>query len=168
MTRITVQRTIAAPPETIFAAVSDVHTLPSRDPAVKRIEFLTETESGVGTRFRETRVHKGKEMVTELEVTEYSTNDRVRMVADSHGTVWDTTFEVKPAGDSAELIVTMDARAHKLMPRLLNPLLKGMFRKGLETYMDTVKTHCEKPQPQTSPIAASPSDGRAGIGAAAK
>ncbi len=38
----------------------------------------------------------GKEAATELEVTEYVKNDRIRFAADSHRTVWDSLFTVKP------------------------------------------------------------------------
>ena len=58
--------------------------------------FLSEVRTGVGTRFRETRLMHGKERSTELEVTEYVENERVRMVADTDGTVWDSVFVVSP------------------------------------------------------------------------
>ena len=94
--------------------------------------------------FRETRRMKSKEMVTELEVTEYELNNYVRMVADSHGTVWDSLFTVKPSGEGTEITITMDARAHKLLPKLLNPVFKGLFRRGLEKHMDGFKAYCEQ------------------------
>ena len=148
MTRIAVSRTIAAPADVVFRTVADIENLPSTVGGVQRVEFLSERRSGVGTRFRETRLHKGREMVTELEVTEYAENQHVRMVADSHGTVWDSLFTVRPSrdpgGDHVELTITMDARAHKLLPKLLNPLLAGMFRKGMEKHMDEVKAFCER------------------------
>ena len=78
-----------------------------------KFEFLSDTHTGVGTRFRETRVMKGKEQPTELEITEYIENERVRMVADSHGTVWDTVFSVALYGDGTRLTMVMDARAYQ-------------------------------------------------------
>ena len=141
MTQVTVKRTIDAPPAVIFKTVSDIENLPNTSEDVLRIEFLTEQRSGVGTRFRETRrMKKDKEMVTELEVTEYDPAGRVRMVADSHGTVWDTLFTVSPEG---ELTISMDCRAHKLLPRLLNPLFKGMFRRGMEKHLDALESYCQ-------------------------
>jgi uncharacterized protein YndB with AHSA1/START domain len=143
MTRITVSKTIAAPTDFVFRTVSDIENLPNTVGDVQSVEFLSERQSGVGTRFRETRMHKGKSMVTELEVTEYAENDHVRMVADSHGTVWDSLFTVRPAGELVELTITMDARPHKLLPKLITPLFKGMFRRGMEKHMDAVKAYCE-------------------------
>jgi len=44
-------------------------------PGITSVEFLSETRSGVGTRFRETRVMNGREATVELEVTEFVEND---------------------------------------------------------------------------------------------
>lgn len=151
MTQVTVTRRIGAPTEIIFNAIADISNLPNTNPDIVGVEFLTEQKSGLGTRFRETRrMNKGKELITELEVTEYAENDRIRMVADTHGTVWDTVFEVKPSGESTELTITMDARAHKLLPRLMNPLFKGLFRKGLEQHMVTFAQFCERASERAS------------------
>ena len=143
MTQITVQRTIDAPLGTVFRAVTEVENLPASIPDVVSVEFLSEARSGVGTRFRETRRMGKREMQTELEVTELVPNERARMVADSHGTVWDTLFTVRPAGDKTELEICMDARPHKLLPRLMNPLMKGVFRGGLQKHLDAVSAYCE-------------------------
>ena len=38
----------------------------------------------------------------------------------------------------------MDARPHKLLPKLVVPLMKGLVRKAIEKDMDAVKAHCER------------------------
>ena len=87
---------------------------------------------------------KGKEATTELEVTEFVENDRIRIMTDSHGAVWDSLFTVKPAEGHTELTLTMDAKPHKLMPKIMIPIMKGFITKGLEKDMDAVKAYCEK------------------------
>ena len=134
---------ISAPVTAVFAAVSDIGNLPQTNPAIVHVEFISETRSGIGTRFIETRLMNGKENKTELEVTEYEKDKCTRMISDTHGTVWDTLFTVTPAGDNTELELVMDCRAHKLLPKLLNPLMKGLFRKGLQKHVDAVKQYCE-------------------------
>lgn len=101
-------------------------------------------KSGVGTRFRETRLMKGKEATTELEVTEFVENDHVRYVTDSHGTVWDTVMSVKSVDGKTDLTMIMDARPHKFMQKMMIPMIKGMVSKALEKDMDSVKVYCEK------------------------
>jgi len=144
MTTTIVTRTLNAPADRVFAAVAEPEGLPAVIPDVVRIEFLTEQRSGAGTRFAETRLMNGKEAVTKLEITEHEAPRRVRFVADSHGTVWDTVFTVTPGDGGCELDLTMEARGHRLLPKLLNPLFKGLIRRGLEKHMDAVKAYCER------------------------
>jgi len=144
MTRAIVTRTISAPVDFVFDTVSDINNFSKAIPHIVKAEILSDVKSGAGTRFRETRLMKGKEATTELEVTEYVENDRVRIVADTHGTVWDTVFTVAPVGGQTKLTMTMDAKAHKLLPKLVNPLVMRMIRKALESDMDSVKAYCEK------------------------
>lgn len=144
MGRITVRRTIHAPPDRVFETVSDISNFREAVPHIVDVEFLSDQRTGVGTRFRETRSMRGREATTELEVTEYQPNERVRMVADSHGSVWDTVFTVEPAGDGTQLTMVMDDRPYKLLPKLLNPLIRGTVGKALEADMDAVKEYCER------------------------
>ena len=143
MTRISVTRTISASIDAVFRTVADITEFSKALPHVVKYEFLSDRRSGVGTHFRETRLMNGKEATTELEVTEYVENDRVRMVADSHGTVWDTIFTVASENENTILTMTMDAKAYKLLPKLMNPLVKGMIKKAVDTDMDLVKSYCE-------------------------
>ena len=143
MTRIVVAKDIAASPEVVFRAVSDFENLPNTNADVIRIEFLGEQREGLGTRFRDVRMQGKKEMPTDLEVTEFEDNRRMRCVADTHGTIWDTLFEVTPTGKGAELRLTMDATPHKLLPKLMVPILKGLFKKGMVSHLESVATYCE-------------------------
>ena len=86
---------------------------------------------------------KGREVTEELEVTEYVPHEHVRIVADTNGTVWDTVFRVEPRGDQTELTITMDAKAYKLLPKLVNPLIKGMIQKAIGSDADAIKRYCE-------------------------
>ncbi|UCH93499.1 MAG: SRPBCC family protein [Candidatus Aminicenantes bacterium] len=144
MTRTIVTRTIDAPVDVVFKTVADINQFSQAIPHIVKVEILSDVKSGVGTRFRETRLMKGKEAATELEVKEYSENDRVRIVADNHGTVWDTLFTVESKKEHTELTMTMDAKAYKLLPKLINPMVKGIIKKAIEKDMDAVKAFCEK------------------------
>ncbi len=113
-------------------------------PNIVSVSFLTEQHKGVGTRFRETRLMGKRKASTELEVTEYVENERIRLVSDQGGTIWDTVFTVQPApAGGVELKMVMDANAYKLAAKFFNPLIKGVIRKFIEKDMDGVKAHCE-------------------------
>lgn len=143
MTTITVERSIQAPAEAVFAAVAEVEDLAEIVPEVTDVEFLTEATSGVGTRFVETRRHAGRDFVSKLEVTEHEPPRRVRMVAENRGTVWDTLFEVEDEGDGVLLRATMEARAEKLTIRLRNKAMAPLLRKATQAHLDAVKAHLE-------------------------
>ena len=144
MPRTSVTRTIDAPVDVVFRTVSEPDEFAAAIPHIVRVEFLSDIKTGVGSRFRETRVMNGKENLTELEITEYVANDHVRIVADTHGTVWDTLFSVSECGEQTVLELVMDARAHRLLPRLMNPLVMALIKKYLLKDLDAVKRHCER------------------------
>ena len=145
MTGTRTSRTIDAPVEAVFETVADISNFSRAVPHITRVEFLTERRVGAGTRFRETRLMRGREATTELEVTEYERNERVRMVADAGGTVWDSLFTVTPVGDggSTRLDLVMEARPYRFMSRLLVPLMKGVVAKAVAADMEAVKAWLE-------------------------
>ena len=144
MSRTMIIRNIRAPIEMVFKTVANISEFSKAIPHIVKVEYLSKITSGVGTRFRETRLVKGKESPTELEVTEYVENERVRLIADSHGTVWDTVFVVKREGDNTKLTMTMDARSSRIITRVVVFMISGMVKKTIERDMDSVKAYCEK------------------------
>lgn len=147
MSQTVVTRRISAPPSLVFETVSNIRNFSAAVPHITNVEMLTERETGVGTRFRETRRMGKREHQVELEVTEYVPSERVRLVSDSGGTIWDTVFTVQPDGDETELRMVMDAQPHKLLARLFNPLFSGSISKAVESDMDAVKAYCEMSAP---------------------
>lgn len=144
MARTVVTRTINASAKNVFDAVAHIENFSKAVPHITNIEFLTETRTGVGTRFRETRLMRGREATTELEVTEYVENERIRLVSDQGGTIWDTVFTITPKDEQTELTMVMDANAYKVLAKIMNPLIKGMINKAIEADMDSVKSYCER------------------------
>jgi hypothetical protein len=143
MIRILVAKDIAATPAVVFRAVSDFENLPNTTPEIVRIEFFTEQREGLGTRFRDVRMQGKKEMHTDLEITEFEQDRRMRAVADTHGTIWDTLFEITPTEKGAELKMTMDATPQKFMAKIMVPIMQGLFKKGMVKHLDSVAKHCE-------------------------
>lgn len=143
MKPIVVERHIEASVDRVFQTIADIRHFSQAVPHITNVEFLSESTSGLGTRFRETRLMQGKEASTELEVTEYVVNERIRLVADSHGTLWDTLFTVASQGTGTKLTMHMDGKAHQWIARLMNPLIRGMIAKAVAADMDAVKAYCE-------------------------
>lgn len=145
MSRTEVHRTIAAPTDLVFAAVADVEHFSRAVEDIERVEFVSETRAGLGTRFRETRVMRGREATVELEITEFAPPERVRFLSEVGGIQWDTVFEVTAAGDgSTGLSMVMEATPLTFGARLTMPLMKGMVRKAIASDIDAVKAYCER------------------------
>jgi len=145
MANVTVTRRIDAPADVVFRTVAHVEQFSEAVPHILRVEFLSEAKSGVGARFRETRMMMGSEASTELEVTEHVENERVRIVSEAGGALWDTVFTVVPDGEGTELKMVMDARPRTTSARMTLPLIIGAVRKAVEQDMDAVKSFCERP-----------------------
>lgn len=127
----------------MFEAVSNAEVFCRALPHVVRTEYLSEHKSGVGTRFRETRLVRGKSATTELEVTEYVENQRVRAVADTHGTMWDSEFSVVTDGDATELSLELRPRSARPWPSIMNPLMRVMLGRALGQDLDALRDFCE-------------------------
>ncbi len=145
MTRTELSRTINAPPGVVFSTIADISNFSEAVPHIEHVEFLSEARTGVGARFRETRVMGGRKAATVLEVTEYVADQRVRFVSDQGGTVWDTIFTVEPdpEGRGTRLVMVMEARPHTLVAKLITPLMKRVIARAIAADLDAVKAFAE-------------------------
>lgn len=143
MTTTTRSVIIGAPVERVFDAVAHSDRFSDAVPSIRDVEFLSDTRRGVGTRFKETREMNGRVASTVLEVTEYEENERVRLISDAGGTIWDTLFTTEPSNGGTELAMVMEARPHTLLARISTPMIKGMVAKAIEADLDAVKEYCE-------------------------
>ena len=143
MKTISTTRSIHAPVEVVFDTIADVRNFSKAVPHIVKVEFQTEQRVGEGTRFLETRIMNGREATVELEVAQYVKNERVRMISDAGGTVWDTVFTVEELDGKTEMKMAMEAKPHKFLARIMNWLIRGMVAKAVEADMDALKDYCE-------------------------
>jgi hypothetical protein len=139
-----VLRTIQAPADVVFETIADPNRFAQAISGVTHLEVSSGMKSGVGTRFRQTRTMNGMESVMEFEVTEYVKTERLRILNQTHGTIWDSLFTFTPKGSSTKLAMRMEARARRLLPRLLLPWVCRFIKKAVEKDIDAVKATCER------------------------
>ncbi|MDA7950122.1 MAG: SRPBCC family protein [Pirellulaceae bacterium] len=144
MTTITLTERITAPVEKVFATVGDANEFLKVIPSVVRVEFLTEVRKGVGSKFREVRLMRGKEQAVVLDVTEYCENERIRLVSDCGGTIWDTIFTVREVGKEVELKMVMEVRAYTILAKVINCFILGMLKKAIASDMALIRAYCEE------------------------
>ena len=146
--KISLQRHINAPIETVFDAIAHIESFSRASPDIVGIEYLTEQKRGVGTRFRETRRMGRREAATELEVTEYDPPERVRLVSEAGGAKWDTVFSVRPASNGTVLAMDMTATPNNVVSRLMLPLMRRPISRAIENDLRAVKEWCEAQAPE--------------------
>jgi carbon monoxide dehydrogenase subunit G len=144
MSIITIHCSIDAPKEVVFRTISDIRNFAEAVPDIVDVSFISDSKTGVGTRFKETRLIGGREHTEELEVTEYDENNSIRLVTDSNGTVWDSLFTVSDDHGATKLTLVMEAKAYKFMAKIMNPLMKYFINKAVGKDMDAVKAYCER------------------------
>ena len=144
MASVVVVRSINAPADTVFQTVADPNRFVKAIAGVTKLEFLSKTTSGVGTRFRQTRVMKGKPSTMDFDITEYVKNQRVRIVNETDGNVWDSVFTVEPDGNATKLTMRMETKSERLFVRLMMPLICMLIKKAVAGDMNAVKAMCER------------------------
>lgn len=147
MAKIVVERTIAAPPERVFAAATDIHRWPEIVPAIEKVEVLTPGPMGVGTRFRETRRMMGREGTEEMTVTSFDPPRGYVLGAQSHGCRYRTELRFEPAGAGTRMVFDFSAEALTFGAKVMMFLMKPMMKKAAQMCakdLDAIAAHVQK------------------------
>jgi uncharacterized protein YndB with AHSA1/START domain len=144
MAVVNLERRIQAPLESVFRAIGDPNVFGKVVGGVTQTVFLSEATSGAGTRFRQTRTVGGRENTMDFEITEWVAKERIRIVNEIHGTVWDSVFSFAPADGATRLTLRMETRSRPLLARVLMPIMLALFiKKAIAWDLDAVKAYCE-------------------------
>jgi carbon monoxide dehydrogenase subunit G len=130
--RVTVERTIAAPPERVFAVAIDIHHWAEIVPAIQRVDVLTPGPMAVGTRFRETRKMMGREATEEMTVTGFDPPRGYVLAAESHGCRYRTELRFEPEGAGTRMVFEFGAEPLTLAAKVMMALMKPMMKKAAQ------------------------------------
>lgn len=143
---IRVSRHINAPVNVTFDVFSDLSKAQERIKGITKLEILSDTKEGMGTRWRETRIMMGREATEEMEISDFQPNQSYDVVASSRGVDYHTryTFTKQNGGTQVDMVFT--GTPTTLLTRLMMPigyLFKNTTKKALEADMDDLKAVCE-------------------------
>jgi uncharacterized protein YndB with AHSA1/START domain len=147
MAHVVVERTIAAPPERVFAVASDIHRWAQIVPAIERVEVLTPGPMAAGTRFRETRRMMGREATEEMTVTAFDPPRGYVLGAESHGCRYRTELRFEPAGAGTRMVFDFGAEPLAFGARVMMFLMKPMMKKAAQMCakdLDAIAAHAER------------------------
>jgi carbon monoxide dehydrogenase subunit G len=146
--RISVSETIAAPPERVFAAMTDLEGAAAWMHGLVRLERLTDGPIAVGSRWRETRRILGREGSEVFEVTGMEPGRSLDLYVDgtrgsSRRGEYRFRHVVEPSGTGTRLRIDGEISGMGLAARVLAPLLRGQFQKAIAKDLAGLKRHLE-------------------------
>ncbi len=143
---VRLSRDIAAPPEQVFALITDFSRAAETISGIKKLEVLTDEPTGVGTRFRETREMMGREATEEMEIVEFVPGSHYVVQANSCGCLIRSTIRCAPTPAGTEFSMSMDAKPVTFFAKVMSPLGKlmaGSMKKCIEQDLDDVEQAIE-------------------------
>ncbi len=145
--KITIETTIAAAPEIVFATIADIARWPDFIEAIERIEMLTSGGLEVGTRFRETRTMFGRSATEEMTVAALEVPARMVLTASNHGTRYRATHELRRAEAGTRLELAFEGVPASFAAKLLSVvgvLFVAPLRRQLAADLADVKAEAER------------------------
>ncbi|NJP53169.1 SRPBCC family protein [Streptomyces sp. SBST2-5] len=145
---VAVERRMAAPPQRVWEALTNLKGMERTLKGVTKVEVLTPGPFGVGTRWRETRRMMGKEATEEMWVTACTPAQRYVVEAESHGMRYVSEWDLRPDGSSATTVRmtftgTPTGRPN-LLARLLGRFGAGAVRKAIAKDLDDIAASVER------------------------
>jgi carbon monoxide dehydrogenase subunit G len=129
---------ISRPPQDVFDFITTPDNAPEVVPSVKAMVKMTEGPTRVGTRYRETRVMRGKEQHAELEVVAYdrATRYAVKNVTEGIETVYQYVIGPEADGTRVRLVCQVKAGGAK---KVMLPLVVAVLKKEDGDHLQRVK-----------------------------
>ncbi|WP_280356570.1 SRPBCC family protein [Nocardia otitidiscaviarum] len=147
MPTISVTREIAAPPERVWAVVTDIDRAAEVMQGIDKVERVGGgTGFEVGTAWRETRTMFGRQSTETMAVTAIEPGRSYTVEADSHGTHVTSVITVTAQGDGTLLAMTFGGEARGLAGKLagvLGKLFEGATRKLVQRDLDDIAAAAE-------------------------
>ncbi|HWN70448.1 MAG TPA: SRPBCC family protein [Haliangium sp.] len=140
---------IDAPPDRVFAAMTDADGYRHWMKGFVGVEKLTQGPFGVGTEWRETRRMFGREASEVFEVTAYEPPSRLCLRVDgtrgaSRKGEYRFEYALAPEGPGTRLRLKGEIDTPGWFARLMLRMLVGMFKKAHDKEMQALKRHVEK------------------------
>jgi carbon monoxide dehydrogenase subunit G len=133
---------ISRPPQEVFDFITTPDNAPKVVQSVKSMVKLTEGPVRVGTRYRETRLMRGKEEHAELDVVAYEPTQKyaVKNLTEGIETVFQYTFHPEANGTRVDLVCEVKAGGVK---KLMLPLVASILKKEDGDHLQRLKQALE-------------------------
>jgi hypothetical protein len=120
---------VRAPAEIVFALFADIPQAANNVRGIARIEMLTGSQVGVGTRFRETRILFKRESTEELEIVSFVPGESYALACSSLGCPYTMTFRFAAEGEGTSVRLDTEFPTDGIKEKLTAPLVALMSEK---------------------------------------
>jgi carbon monoxide dehydrogenase subunit G len=146
---LTLERSIAAPPEVVWRVLTDLEAAPETLSGVARVERLAGAGYTIGTRWRETRTMMGREETEEMEVVGIDDGRSTMIAAEARGMAYRTEFALDPTPEGTLLRMRFSGSlqspswVQRVVARLTARLGVAMTRKMMQQDLDDIARAAE-------------------------
>lgn len=148
MNAMTVSRHVGAPPDRVWAILTDLERSPEAIRAIESVEVHTGPGFDVGTRWTETRTMTGRTAKETMEVTAVDPGRSYVVEAHNGGTHYRSEFHIGPDRGGTVVAMTFSGQPSgvggKIMAATLGRLFAGPTRKALAADLDDIAQVSER------------------------
>ncbi len=148
MTSMHVERHIAAPPDQVWAIITDIAGSPSVVSGIESVELIAGDEFGVGTAWRETRTMFGRQATEEMRVIAVDPGASYTVESHATGATYRSVMTVAADGEGSRLTMSFSAEAgstvSKVFSATIGKLFEGGTRKALEQDLADIAAAAEQ------------------------
>lgn len=143
MQRVERRARIGAPPQAVFAYISDLDKLPDWQSGVVRAERTSEGEMRPGATARVVRQMMGQQLEAPLTVSEYDPPRRLVIGSEVSGVKALASLDLAPVDDDAtDLSFAMEIRG-SLLTSFMEPMIAGAAGGDIDASLERVRRHFE-------------------------
>ncbi|MYL34846.1 hypothetical protein GLW08_15700 [Pontibacillus yanchengensis] len=150
MTAFSDKVTIAKPKTEVFTFLTSFDNATTIMPNVVKNEILSEGPFGVGTRFRETRLIRGREASSEIEVIEYEPSEKFSVRSELEGLATLYHYKLQSTETGTEVTFECEINASSLKMKLIKPLFKRIMKKEDGDHVRRMKEAMEEENSEKS------------------
>lgn len=146
--QLTLTDSIAAPPDRVFAVMTDMDSVSKWMPNLVKIETVTSGPYGPGTRWRETRKMFGKEATWEFEVKRAEPGRLLELYVDgkkgsSKRGEYRFTYYLEPSGPGTSVRMEGEIGGMGWLAELFGKMFLGHFKKACAKDLTAMKAFIE-------------------------
>jgi len=155
------ERTIPAPPEAVFAVLSDLDQAKEWMPAIQSIQPVTTTPMAKGSTWVETRQSPRGLFVSTIQVTDYEPGKAFAIAANAKQAALQFRFDLAAEGTSTKVTATSDGHLKGFLRVFSGKLRKQMAEadRDLLERLERQVLKAKAPAAEAEPSSAAPANG---------